>query len=79
VVGASAASTQIGSLTAGRIAVNYGAFNSGVGALLPSASDVLALGSTTQAWARLYMTDDATGTIYQVAIINGVLTIAPVG
>jgi hypothetical protein len=76
---ASADSAQIGSLTAGRIAAKYGAFTSGVGALLPSANDALAIGSTTMAWARIYMTDDATGTIYQVAIINGVLTVSPVG
>lgn len=76
---ASAASAQIGSLTAGRIAANYGVFNSGLGALLPSANDVLTIGSTTMAWARIYITDDATGTVYQIAIINGALQISPVG
>jgi hypothetical protein len=76
---ASAASTQIGSLTVGRIAGNYGAFASGMGALIPSVNDALNIGTTTLAWARIYLTDDATGTIYQLAIINGVLTISPVG
>jgi hypothetical protein len=76
---ASTASAQLGSLTAGKVIMNYGTFNSGVGALIPSVNDALPLGSATMAWARMYMTDDATGTVYQIAIINGVLQVSPVG